>query len=74
MLPAYLRDTVNAQILRPDGTYVAAAPAPGEEPFDVQQWFMERYRARSRAERATAAGAAVSAASVRAAGMLLAGA
>ena len=74
VLLAYLRDTVNAQILQPDGTYVAASPAPGEEPFDVQHWFMERYRARSRAERgATPPGVVTASAGVSSLGVVLPG-
>lgn len=38
-LPAYLRDTVNARRLLPDGVYKRVKPAKGEAPFDVQQWF-----------------------------------
>ncbi|MEO7001815.1 MAG: polyphosphate kinase 1, partial [Ktedonobacterales bacterium] len=38
-LPAYLRDTVNARRLLPDGTYKRIKPEKGEEPFDVQMWF-----------------------------------
>ncbi|MEA2527288.1 MAG: polyphosphate kinase [Thermomicrobiales bacterium] len=43
ILPAYLRDTVNARELRPDGSYVPARPADGQEPFDVQRWMMGLY-------------------------------
>ena len=44
ILPAYLRDTVNARQLMPDGTYARIEPAPGEEPFDVQAWLQREYR------------------------------
>ncbi len=44
VLGAYLRDTVNARELKPDGSYVMIPPAPGEEPFDVQMYFVEFYR------------------------------
>ncbi len=38
-LPAYLRDTVNARVLKKDGSYVRVMPANDELPFDVQAWF-----------------------------------
>jgi polyphosphate kinase len=38
ILPAYLRDTANARLLLPDGTYQHKRPAKGEPPFDVQRW------------------------------------
>jgi polyphosphate kinase len=38
ILPAYLRDTANARLLLPDGTYQRKRPAKGEAPFDVQRW------------------------------------
>ena len=38
VMPAYLRDTVNTRLLRPDGTWVRCLPAEGDEPFDVQAW------------------------------------
>jgi polyphosphate kinase len=38
ILPAYLRDTANARLLLPDGTYQRKRPAKGEAPFDVQAW------------------------------------
>lgn len=44
VLPACLRDTVNARELLPSGEYVRIQPEPGHEPFDVQRWFMELYR------------------------------
>jgi polyphosphate kinase len=43
VLPAYLRDTVNARDLRPDGNYVPVRSIDGEEPFDVQRWLMDLY-------------------------------
>jgi len=43
VLPAYLRDTVNARELHPDGSYTRRVPAPGEAPFDVQQWLLDLY-------------------------------
>src|SRR5262249_42271241 len=39
VLPAYLRDTANANILHSDGSYDRVKPAKGEDPFDVQAWF-----------------------------------
>jgi polyphosphate kinase len=36
ILPLYLRDTVKARVLRPDGTYVRARPGPGEPEIDSQ--------------------------------------
>ena len=44
ILPAYLRDSFNAWELRPDMTYQRITPRPGEAPFDVQDWLMDRYR------------------------------
>ncbi len=40
-LPAYLRDTANARLLLPDGTYEHLAAAKGKEPFNVQAWFAQ---------------------------------
>ena len=45
MLEMYLRDTVNAHQLLPDGQYIRVQPVPGEEPFDVQDWFLTRHAA-----------------------------
>ncbi len=42
VLEMYLRDTVNARELLPDGEYVPLTPAPGAEPFDAQAWFLAR--------------------------------
>ena len=39
VLPAYLRDTANASLLLPDGTYERLRPPKGEPAFDVQAWF-----------------------------------
>ena len=44
LLPAYLRDTLNARELRSDGSYGRVEPEPGEPPFDVQSWLQRRYR------------------------------
>jgi polyphosphate kinase len=43
-LPAFLRDTKQARQLMPDGTYRRVMPAPGEEPFDSQMWFLSRHQ------------------------------
>jgi polyphosphate kinase len=40
LLKSELADTVNARELMPDGSYVRVQPAPGETPFDCQNWFM----------------------------------
>jgi polyphosphate kinase len=37
---ATLKDTVNAHILQPDGSYIRAVVPAGEEPFDSQDWFI----------------------------------
>lgn len=44
VLDSYFRDTVNARELGPDDVWRPVKPAEGEEPFDVQAWFMELYR------------------------------
>jgi polyphosphate kinase len=43
ILPAYLRDTVNARRLHPDGEWRKITPKRGDEPFDVQSWLLSRY-------------------------------
>jgi polyphosphate kinase len=40
ILGVELRDSAQARELQPDGTYVRLHPAPGEEPFDSQAWFL----------------------------------
>jgi polyphosphate kinase len=40
VLETYLRDTVNAQELQPDGTYRRILPATDEAPFDCQAYFL----------------------------------
>jgi len=45
ILPRLLEDTTKLRILRPDGTYERANPAPGQERFDVQSWFISNSRA-----------------------------
>ena len=45
VLEACMRDTVNARDLRADGTYVRVRPAPGEQPFDSQAYFMQQAHA-----------------------------
>jgi polyphosphate kinase len=44
ILPAYLRDTVNSWELGADRRFRRKSPPQGEPGFDVQAWFMERYR------------------------------
>lgn len=39
VLDVYLRDTVNARELQPDGSYRQVVTAAGEEPFDSQMYF-----------------------------------
>ncbi len=40
ILKPYLADTVNTYELRSDGCYTPVQPAPGEAPFDCQNWFI----------------------------------
>src|SRR6185295_13608581 len=40
-LRAMFRDNVKARVLQPDGGWLRKAPAPGEEPFRVQQHLHE---------------------------------
>lgn len=47
VLDAYLRDTVNARTLSPDGSYEMMNPEKGKKPFDAQAWFLNFYRAGS---------------------------
>ncbi len=44
ILPAYLRDTVNARHLLPDGTWEPIKPDKNHPRFDVQTWLMQLYR------------------------------
>ncbi|MFT4036735.1 MAG: polyphosphate kinase 1 [Thermomicrobiales bacterium] len=44
IMGAYFRDTVNAWELDADRSYHRRQPAPGEEPFNAQAWFVEQYR------------------------------
>jgi polyphosphate kinase len=45
ILPAYLRDTVNAQAPLPDGTYQPVSQQPGAtEDFDIHRWLLDFYR------------------------------
>jgi polyphosphate kinase len=46
VLGAYLRDTVNARELQPDGSYVRAKPKRQKEPLDVHRQFIELYAKR----------------------------
>ncbi|MDB5081912.1 MAG: ppk [Chloroflexi bacterium] len=41
ILPTYLKDTVKARILLPDGSYRPINPAPGTPPFNSQEFLME---------------------------------
>jgi polyphosphate kinase len=40
LLDAYLRDNVNARMLRPDGTYRRLSPATDDDAFDSQMFFV----------------------------------
>ncbi len=42
VLVTYLADNVQARHMRGDGSYVRAAPGPGEGPIDAQAWFINR--------------------------------
>lgn len=44
VLDMYLKDTVNARELRPDGRWKAVKPKGRQRPFDVQAWFTRYYR------------------------------
>jgi polyphosphate kinase len=39
LLQVYLADTSRARVLMPDGSYTRAAPEPGQEPLDSQEFF-----------------------------------
>jgi polyphosphate kinase len=41
ILPTYLKDNVNAQLLMPDGRYKHCLPENGQEPFSAQKYLME---------------------------------
>ncbi len=43
MLEVYLKDTVNAAVLQPDGSYVRRRPVNGQAPFSAQQWFLTHH-------------------------------
>ena len=45
VLEMYLRDTVNARELLPDGAYAPVPPGEGVPPFDVQAWFLTQHAA-----------------------------
>lgn len=47
LLPAELRDNVDAQVLQPDGTYAAPARQPNEPDFSAQRYFMASARLRA---------------------------
>lgn len=40
VLDIYLADNVRARHMQADGTYLRAAPGPGEEPLDSQAWLL----------------------------------
>jgi polyphosphate kinase len=40
VLTVYLNDNVRARHMQTDGTYLRAAPGPGEEALDSQAWFL----------------------------------
>lgn len=44
ILDAYLRDTVNAWMLSPDGSYDMVRPEKGKKPFDAQARFLRFYQ------------------------------
>jgi polyphosphate kinase len=46
ILPAYLKDNVNARQLMPDGSYVRRKPRRKRDSFDVHQRFMKLYAVR----------------------------
>lgn len=56
ILTAYLRDTVNTWELDADGSYRRRLPNPGEEPFDVQAWFVKQYQKAPSLRRSVSAG------------------
>ncbi len=43
MLEPYLKDTVSAHALGPDGTYTRLRPKDGDAPFSVQAWLLARH-------------------------------
>lgn len=44
VLGSYLKDNINARRLHRDGRWEMVERGEGEEPFDVQAWFLEQYR------------------------------
>jgi polyphosphate kinase len=44
ILKVHLRDTVQARVLLPDGTYSEVQPKDGEAAFSSQDWLMEHWR------------------------------
>jgi polyphosphate kinase len=42
VLGAYLRDTLRARVMQPDGTYQRLTPRDGKDGLDVQEWLMAR--------------------------------
>lgn len=47
VLFVHLRDSVQARLLEPDGTYVRVQPGPDEEPLDSQAWMLEHFATRT---------------------------
>lgn len=47
VLETYLRDNLKARLMGPDGAYVRAVPAEGEEPLDAQDRLLAAYRRQS---------------------------
>ncbi len=43
ILEPYLKDTVSAHLLHPDGTYIRLKPSDGAAPFSVQDWFLRHH-------------------------------
>ena len=44
MLEVYLKDTVNASVLQPDGSYIRRRPADGDAQFSAQAWFLRHHQ------------------------------
>ncbi len=47
VLFVHLRDSVQARLLEPDGTYIRIQPGPDEEPLDSQAWMLEHFATRT---------------------------
>lgn len=44
ILADYLRDNVKTRVLQSDGTHIRRTPEPGEEPMNVQEYFLSQIR------------------------------